>query len=106
MVYTISYREQNLFKQLLISGTNISSVIVYCDANNITPQSINQLPVDVILNNPSLQKSYSVTLQDQSENQLGYQIYDTFENTISWINSQTGKTVKNISEQNKPFVNA
>lgn len=104
MLYVTSYRDQNLSKQLLISGSNISNVILYCDANNINPQSLSILPNEVILNNPSLEKCYSVTLQDQSENISTYQVYDTFANTISWINTQTGKTVKNISEQNRPFV--
>lgn len=104
MLYAISYKDQNLTKQLLISGSNISNVILYCDANNIDIQSLSSLPNQVILNNPSLEKCYSVTLQDQSENNSTYQVYDTYANTISWINTQTGKTVKNISEQNRPFV--
>lgn len=106
MLYSISYKDQNLTKQLHISGANISNVIVYCDANNINPSILSIQNSEVVLNNPSSEICYMVVLQDQSENKISYQVYDTFSGLVSWINTQTGKTVKNISEQIKPFVNA
>jgi len=108
MLFNLSYKNsQNLTVSLLVSASSISNVIVYCDANQINPLNIGvSSGFDLILNEPSSQTSYSVSLKGQSENNSNYVVYDTWSNLISWINSQTGKTLQNIVVLNRGFVTA
>jgi hypothetical protein len=106
MLFNISYRQQDETKQLSVSGTSMSNVLVYCDANNITPITISNVNFAVILNQTSLNYCYTVNLSDQNNEQSSTVIYDTFENVITWINSQTGKTTQSLNKIDRAFVTA
>ena len=106
MLFNVSYKQQNETKQLLVSGASMSNVLVYCDANNLTPLTLSVVTPDILINQPSLEYSYTVNLIDQSDNQSSTIIYDTYNNVISWISSQTGKTVLSLTKQTRGFVQA
>ena len=56
-------------------------------------------------NNISSNESYNVNLKDNvTMVSLTYLIYDTYSNVISWVNSQSEKSLQNLSYQNRPFV--
>ena len=108
MLFTLSYKNSsNEQSTINLSGSNMSAAILYCDANNLTPIQVGLQNVDLLLNNPSSNNCYLVSLKDSvTEASSGIIIYDTFSNIESWINSQSNKVVTNISLQNRAFVQA
>ena len=84
----------------------MASALVYCDANNIIPTSLNEIVNSLMPNNTSLNYNFNVTLKDQSENVSNQIIFDTFDNVISWVNSQSGKYLVNLTRNNQSFVTA
>ena len=84
----------------------MASALVYCDANNIIPTSLNEIVNSLMPNNTSLNYNFNVTLKDQSENVSNQIIFDTFDNVISWVNSQSGKYLVNLIRNNQSFVTA
>lgn len=104
LVYKNSSDEQFY---VTVSGANMSSVIIYCDANNFTPQQILAQSYEFLLNNPSLQTCFLVALKDTSTgNTSTTMIYDTYANVNSWIQSQSNKVVTNLASLNRPFIQA
>jgi hypothetical protein len=106
MLINVFYKESSVPKQLLISGASMASALVYCDANNIIPTSLNEIVNSLMPNNTSLNYNFNVTLKDQSENVSNQIIFDTFDNVISWVNSQSGKYLVNLTRNNQSFVTA
>ena len=109
MLFSLSYKNaSNEQFAVYLSGTNMSSVILYCDSNNFTPLQVSyQLNQNLLLNNPSTTECYSVGLKDTStDNSTSYLIYDTFENVNNWIQSQSNKQVSVISLQDRAFIQA
>lgn len=109
MLFSLSYKNaSNEQFTINLSGTNMSSAILYCDANNFTPLQISyQINQTLLLNNPSSTECYSVGLKDTTTgNSLSYLIYDTYSNVNTWIQSQSNKEVSVISLQNKAFIQA
>jgi len=108
MLFTLSYKNSsNEQSTINLSGSNMSAAILYCDANNLTPIQVGLQNVDLLLNNPSSNNCYLVSLKDSvTEASSGIIIYDTFSNIESWINSQSNKVVTSISLQNRAFVQA
>jgi hypothetical protein len=85
----------------------MSAAILYCDANNFTPQQISFQNINLLLNNPSLTNAYLVNMKDsETAASSSYVIYDTFSNVQSWINTQTDKVVINVTLQARAFVQA
>jgi hypothetical protein len=92
---------------ITLSGANMSSAILYCDANNFVPQQILLQNFDLLLNNPSQSTCFLVVLKDNSTgNPSTTMIYDSYSNVNSWIQSQSNKTLVNLALLNRPFVQA
>lgn len=109
MLFSLSYKNAaNEQFAVYLSGTNMSSAVLYCESNNFTPLQISyQLNQTLLLNNPSTTECYSVGLKDTSTgNSLSYLIYDTYSNINTWIQSQSNKEVSVISLQNRAFIQA
>jgi hypothetical protein len=109
MLFSLSYKNaSNEQFTVNLSGSNMSSAILYCDSNNFTPYQISYLlNQNLLLNNPSTTECYSVGLKDTStDNSTSYLIYDTFENVNNWIQSQSNKQVSVISLQDRAFIQA
>ena len=93
----------NSFK--LISGNTWSSCAAYLEGTGDSITSINIQNQNFIGNNTSSSESYNVNLKDDDTGtNSGYIIYDTLANVISWVDSQTGKSLQNLQYQNRPFV--
>jgi len=93
----------NSFK--LISGTTWTSCAAYLEGTGDSITSINIQNQNFIGNDTSSSESYNVSLKDDvTSTNSGYIIYDTYANVISWVNSQTGKSLQNLQYQNRPFV--
>ena len=89
----------------LISGNTWGECVAYLEGTGDAIQAINVQNVILIPNDTSSSNSYAVTLKDNvTGTQVYYIIYDTYANVISWIQSQTGKTVQTLSYQNRQFV--
>ena len=109
MLFSLSYQNaSNEQFAVNLSGSNMSSAILYCESNNFTPLQISYLKnADLLLNNPSTTACYSVGLKDiTTGNSSSYLIYDTYSNVNSWIQSQSNKEVSVISLQDRAFVQA
>ena len=109
MLFSLSYKNaSNEQFSVYLSGTNMSSAILYCDSNNFTPLQVSyQLNQNLLLNNPSSTECYTVGLKDTTTgNSLSYLIYDTYSNVNTWIQSQSNKEVSVISLQNRAFIQA
>jgi len=109
MLFSLLYKNaSNEQIAVYLSGSNMSSAILYCDSNNFTPLQISyQLNQNLLLNNPSTTECYSVGLKDiATGNSFSYLIYDTYPNVSTWIQSQSGKEVSVISLQDRAFVQA
>ena len=108
MLFNLVYKNNSDAQfYITLSGANMSSVLVYCEANDFTPQQILLQNFNLILNNPSLTNCFLVTLRDNSTgNASSTLIYDTYTNVNSWIESQTNKVVSNMALLNRPFVQA
>lgn len=106
MLFNVSYRNsQNVTLQLNVSASSISNVILYCDSNNISPLNLTVVnSVEIVLNSPSSQDMYQVSLTNESGDQSFYFVYDTWNNLLTWISSQSGKSVQSLNKQNRPFV--
>ena len=109
MLFSLSYKNaSNEQFAVNLSGSNMSSAILYCESNNFTPLQISYLlNQNLLLNNPSTTDCYSVGLKDiATGNKSSYLIYDTYSNINSWIQSQSNKEVSVISHQDRAFVQA
>ncbi len=108
MLFSVVYKNaSNQQFYSTISGANMSSVIVYCDANNLTPEQILLQNYNLILNNPSLTQCYLITLRDvNTEAASTSLVYDSYSGLNSWIQSQTDKTVSNLALLNRAFIQA
>lgn len=109
MLFSLLYKNaSNEQFTVNLSGSNMSSAVLYCDSNNFIPLQISYLlNQNLLLNNPSSTECYSVGLKDNStENSSSYLIYDTFANVNTWIQSQSNKQVSVISLQDRAFIQA
>ena len=109
MLFSLLYKNaSNEQFTVNLSGSNMSSAVLYCDSNNFTPLQISYLlNQNLLLNNPSSTECYSVGLKDISTgNSSSYLIYDTFANVNTWIQSQSNKQVSVISLQDRAFIQA
>ena len=109
MLFSLSYKNASDEQfSVYLSGTNMSSAILYCESNNFLPlQVVYQINQNLLLNNPSTTECYSVGLKDTATgNSSSYLIYDTYSNVNTWIQSQSGKEVSVISLQTRAFIQA
>ena len=105
MLFNCSLKISGINSNKLISGNTWSSCAVYLEGTGDVISSINIQKQTFIGNNTSSSESYNVSLKDDVTSIiLSYIIYDTYDNVISWVNSQTGKTLQNLQYQNRTFV--
>ena len=105
MLFSCSLQSSGTNLNKLISGNTWSSCAAYLEGTGDAISSINIQNQIFIGNNTSSSESYNVSLKDDVTSViLSYIIYDTYDNVISWVNSQTGKSLQNLQYQNIPFV--
>ena len=105
MLFSCSIQISGVGSNKLISGNTWSSCAAYLEGTGDVISSINIQNQNFIGNNTSSSESYNVGLRDNVTSMLSaYIIYDTYDNVISWVNSQTGKSLQNLQYQNIPFV--
>ena len=105
MLFSCSIQISGVGSNKLISGNPWSSCAAYLEGAGDSISSINIQNQNFIGNNTSSSESYNVGLRDNVTSMLSaYIIYDTYDNVISWVNSQTGKSLQNLQYQNRPFV--
>jgi len=94
---------QGVFK--LVSASTWSNCASYLEGTEDVINSITSVNQVFIGTNVSSDESYNVSLTDNDSTTItSYIIYDTFSNVISWVNSQSGKTLRNIQYQLRPFI--
>jgi hypothetical protein len=105
MLFNCALKISGINLNKLISGNTWSSCAAYLEGTGDVISSINIQNQNFIGNNTSSSESYNVGLKDDVTNiSSSYIIYDTYDNVISWVNSQTGKRLQNLQYQNIPFV--
>lgn len=103
MLFNVIFSEPN--EQLLISGNSWSSCLAYCEGTGKNIGSISTTSNAVIVNNPSSTICFVVTLKDDTNGEVSaFQIFDTYQNVINWVNTQVGKSLQTLNKQNKQFV--
>jgi hypothetical protein len=94
---------EGVFK--LVSASTWSNCASYLEGTGDVINSISVANQNFIGTNVSSGESYNLSLKDNDGVTVtNYIIYDTFSNVISWVNSQSGKTLRNIQYQLRPFV--
>ena len=105
MLFSCSLQISGVNSNKLISGNTWSSCVAYLEGTGDVISSVNIQNQIFIGNNTSSSESYNVNLKDDvTSMSSSYIIYDTYANVISWVNSQTGKSLQNLQYQNRPFV--
>ena len=104
MLFNVSYKNVADIQQFFISASSISNVLIYCDSQGIVPSSIVERNQDLIINEPTQNYCFNVNLQGSNNETSTHTIFDNYNNTISWINLQTGKTLQSLNRINKTFV--
>jgi hypothetical protein len=105
MLFSCSLQISGVNSIKLISGNTWSSCAAYLEGTGDSISSINIQNQNFIGNNTSSSESYNVGLKDDVTSiTSSYIIYDTYANVISWVNSQTEKSLQNLQYQNRPFV--
>ena len=105
MLFSCSLKISGVNSIKLISGNTWSSCAAYLEGTGDVIGSINIQNQNFIGNNTSSSESYNVGLKDDVTSiSSSYIIYDTYVNVVSWVNSQTGKSLQNLQYQNIPFV--
>jgi hypothetical protein len=105
MLFNCSIQISGIGSNKLVSGNTWSSCAAYLEGTGDVISSINIQNQNFIGNNTSSSESYNVGLKDDVTSiSSSYIIYDTYDNVISWVNSQTGKRLQNLQYQNIPFV--
>jgi hypothetical protein len=105
MLFNCSIQISGIGSNKLVSGNTWSSCAAYLEGTGDVISSINIQKQNFIGNNTSSNESYNLTLKDNvTSTTSSYIIYDTYDNVISWVNSQTGKTLQNLQYQNRVFV--
>jgi len=105
MLFSCSLQISGVNSIKLISGNTWSSCAAYLEGTGDVISSINIQNQNFIGNNTSSSESYNVGLKDDVTSiSSSYIIYDTYVNVVSWVNSQTGKSLQNLQYQNIPFV--
>ena len=91
---------------LVVSGSSWSNCLSYAEGTEKEIQGINLLIIDnIILNNTSLSGLYQIVLKDITTSQTSNNIiYDTFDNSVTWANSQSNKEVISVQYQKRSFV--
>ena len=105
MLFSCSLKISGVNSFKLISGNTWSSCAAYLEGTGDVISSINIQNQNFIGNNTSSSESYNVRLKDDVTSiSSSYIIYDTYVNVVSWVNSQTGKSLQTLQYQNIPFV--
>ena len=105
MLFSCSLKISGVNSIKLISGNTWSSCAAYLEGTGDVISSINIQNQNFIGNNTSSSESYNVRLKDDVTSiSSSYIIYDTYVNVVSWVNSQTGKSLQTLQYQNIPFV--
>jgi len=105
MLFSCAIQSSGSGLNKLISGSTWSACSAYLEGTGDVISSINIQNQIFIGNNISSNESYNVNLKDNvTMVSLTYLIYDTYSNVISWVNSQSEKSLQNLSYQNRPFV--
>ena len=105
MLFNCSIQISGIGSNKLVSGNTWSSCASYLEGTGDVISSINAQNQIFIGVNTSSNESYNVSLKDDVTSVMSsYIIYDTYANVISWVNSQTGKSLQNLQYQNRQFV--
>jgi hypothetical protein len=105
MLFNVSLQSSGIGYASLVSGNTWNDCLTWAQNTGDLLQSISIQLQTLILNNPSSDECYSVSLKDTITNSLSaYIVYDTYENVNTWIQSQADMSVQNIGYQKRTFV--
>jgi translation initiation factor IF-2 len=105
MLFYCSLQSSGQSSLKLVSASTWSNCASYLEGTGDVINQINVANQVLIGTNLLSNESYNVSLKDNNADIItSYIIYDTFSNVTSWINSQTGKTLRNLQYQLRPFV--
>jgi hypothetical protein len=104
MLFNCATKSSGVGSLQLISASTWSNCASYLEGTGDEISSINIQNQTFIGNNTSSDESYNVTLKDDSTSlSQSYIIYDSYTNVISWVNSQTGKSLQGLQYQKRTF---
>jgi hypothetical protein len=91
---------------LIVDASSWSNCLSYAEGTGKEIQVISKLiGDDFILNNTSLSGYYQIILKGDTAPELSNTIiYDTFENSSTWAQNQSGKEVVSFQFQKKSYV--
>ena len=105
MLFSLNGKSENTSHILTyISANSISSVVSYCENNNIDPKGITSEESILVLNNSASTESYMVTFKMQTDSKLvSYIIYDSLVNVFNFVQSEIFQ-LRSIIRQDKPII--
>ena len=105
MLFNCSLQNGGIGISRVVSGNTWGDVASYCEGTGMVIQSINIMQQNLIVNDGASTTAYQLSLKDDVTNLVSvYFIFDTYQNVMSWVSSQTGKTLQALSTQKTSFV--
>jgi hypothetical protein len=105
MLFNCQVQSSGASSSKLISGNTWGECVAYLEGTGANILSINVSNQTFIGTNVSSEDAYNVSLKDETTSTTSnYIIYDTYSNVISWVNSQSGKSLQNLQYQKRAFV--
>lgn len=105
MLFNVNFKNGNSFENYAISGTSWSECIAYCEGTGKPIQSISLYNTTLILNDTQSTDCYYVSLSNTLTNLTTfYLIFDTYQNTLTWIESQSDSSLTALTYQKRTYI--
>ena len=105
MLFNVNFKNGNSFENYTISGDSWSQCVAYCEGTGKSIQTISLNNCELIINNTQTTDSYTISLSNNlTEINKFYMIFDTYQNTLTWIESQSDSSLTSLSYQKRTYI--
>ena len=105
MLFNVNFKNGNSFENYAISGDSWSQCLAYCEGTGKDIQSISLYTVTLIVNDSQTTNSYYISLTNNLTNiTTFYLIFDTYQNILTWIESQSDSSLTALTYQKRTYI--
>jgi hypothetical protein len=105
MLFNVNFKSNTTIDTYTISGDSWSQCVAYCEGTGKEIQTISIYNAELILNDSEIKDSYYVSLSNNvTEINKFYLIFDTYQNTLTWIESQSDSSLTSLSYQKRTYI--
>jgi len=105
MLFNVSFKNGNSLENYAISGNSWSQCLAYCEGTGKEIQSILLYNTTLIVNDSQTTDSYFIALSNNlTEISKTYLIFDTYQNILTWIESQSDSSLTSLSYQKRTYI--